>query len=42
MGVIRRILPLQSGVQAIEYAVVATGVLLAISAVVALRWLMVI
>jgi hypothetical protein len=42
MGVIRRILPLQPGVQAIEYAVVALGVVLAISGVVALRCLMLI
>jgi Flp pilus assembly pilin Flp len=38
MDAIKRILPLQSGTGAIEYAVVAAGVFLAIAAAVTVRW----
>jgi hypothetical protein len=41
MNTIRRIFPLQSEVGAIEYAIVAAGVFLAISAVVTVRWLVI-
>jgi Flp pilus assembly pilin Flp len=39
MDAIKRIFPLQSGANAIEYAVVVTGVCFAIAAVVMLRFL---
>jgi Flp pilus assembly pilin Flp len=39
MDAIKRIFPLQSGANVIEYAVIAVGVFLAITAVVTVRWL---
>jgi Flp pilus assembly pilin Flp len=41
MDAIKRIFPLGSGANIIEYAIVVTGVSLAIAAVVAARWLVV-
>jgi hypothetical protein len=39
MAAIKRVFPLQSGAGLIEYPVIATGVFLAISAVIAAHWL---